>query len=48
LAFLPDGMTVDQGAPDRKVRTDRVVPPTAPLQHDRVLIVETNRLYQCT
>jgi hypothetical protein len=38
LAFLPDGMTIDQGPPDRKVRTDLVVPAIAPLQNDRVLI----------
>jgi hypothetical protein len=31
LAFLPDGMTVDQGPPGRKVRTDFVVPAIAPL-----------------
>jgi hypothetical protein len=43
LVFLLEGMKIDQGPPDRKVRTDLVVPPTAPLQHDRVLIAETNR-----
>jgi hypothetical protein len=31
LAFLPDGMTIDQGPLDRKVRTDLVVPAIAPL-----------------
>jgi hypothetical protein len=43
LAFLPDGMPIDQGPLDRKVRTDLVVPAIAPLQNDRVLIAETNR-----
>jgi hypothetical protein len=43
LAFLPEGMTVDHGPPDRKVRTNLVVPAVAPLHNDRVLIAETNR-----
>jgi hypothetical protein len=43
LAFLPEGMTVDHGLADRKVRTDLVVSPNAPLQNDKVLIAETNR-----
>jgi hypothetical protein len=43
LAFLPDGMTVNHGPVDRKVRTDLVVSPNAPLQNDKVLIAETNR-----
>jgi hypothetical protein len=43
LAFLPDGMTIDQGPPNHKVRTDLVVPAIVTLQNDRVLIAETNR-----
>ena len=43
LAFIPDGMTIDHGPADRKVRTMLVVPPLPPLQHDRVIIAETNR-----
>jgi hypothetical protein len=43
LAFLPEGMTVDQGPADRKVRMELVVPAIAPLQNDRVLVAETNR-----
>ena len=43
LAFIPDGMTIDHGPADRKVRTMMVVPPLPPLHHDRVVIVETNR-----
>jgi hypothetical protein len=43
LAFLPEGMTIDQGPTDRKVHTDLVVSPNAPLQHDTVLIAEMNR-----
>jgi hypothetical protein len=36
-------MTVDHGPPDKKVRTNLVVPAIAPLHNDRVLIAETNR-----
>jgi hypothetical protein len=43
LAFLPNGMTIDQGPADRKVRSMLVVDPVPPLQHDSVLIIETNR-----
>jgi hypothetical protein len=43
LAFLPEGMIVDHGPANRKVRSDLVVPSVAPLQHDRVLIAEANR-----
>jgi hypothetical protein len=43
LAFLPEGMTIDQGPADRKVRIDLVVSSPAPLQHDKVSIAETNR-----
>jgi hypothetical protein len=43
LAFLPEGLTIDQGPADRKVRTDLVVPPNAPLQNDKVAIAEMNR-----
>jgi hypothetical protein len=43
LAFLPEGMTIDQGPLDRKVLTNLVVHVVAHLQHYRVLIVETNR-----
>jgi hypothetical protein len=43
LAFLPEGLTVDHGPADRKVRTDLVVSPNAPLQNDKVLIAETHR-----
>jgi hypothetical protein len=41
--FVPEGMAVDHGPADRKVRSDMVVPAIAPLQHDRVLIAETSR-----
>jgi hypothetical protein len=41
--FLPDGMKVDQGPANTKVRSDLVVPALAPLQHDKVLIVDTSR-----
>jgi hypothetical protein len=43
LAFLPEGMTIDHGPADRKVRTDLVVSPNAPLHNDKVVIAETNR-----
>jgi hypothetical protein len=43
LAFLPEGLTIDQGPADRKVCTDLVVSPNAPLQNDKVIIAETNR-----
>jgi hypothetical protein len=43
LMFLPDGMKVDQGPANTKVRSDLVVPALAPLQHDKVLIVDTSR-----
>jgi hypothetical protein len=43
LAFLPKGMMVDQGPADRKICTDMVVPTIVPLQHDRFIIVETDR-----
>jgi hypothetical protein len=43
LPLLPDGMPVDQGPVNRKVRSDLVVPAIAPLQNDRVLIAETSR-----
>ena len=43
LAFIPEGMMIDQGPADRKFRTMMVVPPLPPLQHDRVIIAETNR-----
>jgi hypothetical protein len=43
LAFLLEGMTVDHGPADRKIRTDLVVPAFAPLQNDKVTIAETSR-----
>jgi hypothetical protein len=43
LAFLPEGMSIDQGPADRKVWTDLVISSPAPLQHDKVAIAETNR-----
>jgi hypothetical protein len=43
LAFLPEGMTIDHGPADRKVRTDLIVSPNAPLHNDKVVIAETNR-----
>jgi hypothetical protein len=43
LAFLPEGMSIDHGPADWKVRTDLVVSSPAPLQHDKVAIAETNR-----
>jgi hypothetical protein len=43
LAFLPEGMAIDQWPLDRKVLTNLVVPVVAPLQHYRVLVAETNR-----
>ncbi|KAM3401002.1 hypothetical protein ACQJBY_005674 [Aegilops geniculata] len=43
LAFLPHGMTVDQGPPDRKARVDMALSGHPPLNHDRFLIAETNR-----
>jgi hypothetical protein len=43
LAFLPEGLTIDHGPADRKVRTDLVVSPNAPLHNDKVVIAETNR-----
>jgi hypothetical protein len=36
-------MSIDHGPMDRKVRTDLVVSPQAPLQNDKVIIAETNR-----
>jgi hypothetical protein len=38
LEFLPEGMTIDHGPADRKVRSDLVVSPNAPLHNDKVLI----------
>ena len=43
LAFLPEGMIIEQGPADRKVRSVLVVPPVPPLHNDRVIIAETNR-----
>jgi hypothetical protein len=43
LAFLPEGMTIDHGPADRKVRTDLVISPNALLHNDKVVIAETNR-----
>jgi hypothetical protein len=43
LEFLPEGMTIDHGPADRKVRSDLVVSPNALLHNDKVLIAETNR-----
>jgi hypothetical protein len=43
LAFLPEGMTIDQGPADRKVRSHLVVNPISPLQHDNVVIAEPSR-----
>jgi hypothetical protein len=43
LAFLPEGMTIDQGPADRKVRSHLVVHPISPLQHDNVIIAEPSR-----
>ena len=43
LVFISDGMTVNQGPVDRVLRTRMVVPAVPPLQHDRVIIAETNR-----
>jgi hypothetical protein len=43
LAFLPEGMTIDHGPADRKVCTDLVISPNAPLHNDKVVIAETNR-----
>jgi hypothetical protein len=52
MGVMPEGINdtsivsipkVDHEPTDRKVRTDLVVPPIAPLQHDRVLIAETSR-----
>jgi hypothetical protein len=43
LAFLPEGMTIDHGPADRKVRTNVVVNPISPLQHDNVVIAEPSR-----
>ena len=42
LAFLPDGMTIEQGLADRKVRSDLVVNSIPPLRHDNVVIAEAN------
>ena len=42
LALILEGMAIDQGPADRKIRTMMVVPPLPPLQHDRVIIAETN------
>jgi hypothetical protein len=42
LAFLPEGMLIDQGPADQKVQTDLVVSSPTPLQHDKVAIAETN------
>ncbi|XP_020186985.1 uncharacterized protein [Aegilops tauschii subsp. strangulata] len=43
LAFLPHGMTVEQGPPDRKARVDMALSGHLPLNHDRFLIAETSR-----
>jgi hypothetical protein len=43
LAFLSEGMTIDNRPTDRKPRTDLVVSSNAPLLNDKVVIAETNR-----
>ena len=43
VPYLPQGMTVELGPPDRKVRSDVVVSAVPPLRHDFLAIAEANR-----
>ena len=43
IPYLPPGMTVELGPPDRRVRDDMVVGPIPPLRHDFLAIAEANR-----
>ena len=43
VPYLPQGMTIELGPEDRKVRDDMVVSPTPPLRHAFLAIAEVNR-----
>ena len=44
IPYLPTGMTVELGPPDRRVRDDMVIGPVPPLRHDFLAIAEADRV----